>query len=180
MVYVQTRIKLENEVYKILRDFVIETNNRILTRRSDLVVIKRKKERNDDLSTNGFCRSSGPQSKNKRKQRDRKILELSLSSKKKKVWNMRMTGIPIEVCTLRTVPKGLKKKTGGIISEKQSMPLYQAYGCKERTKHKVANQMTRRQVKILTTVLTKKQNVQIIVWVNIRMCVKLRSKMFGL
>ena len=53
--------------------------------------------------------------------------------------------------------------------------LYQAYGCKERTKHRVANQMTRRQVKNLT----KKQNVLIIVLVIMRMWVKLRSKMFG-
>ena len=57
--------------------------------------------------------------------------------------------------------------------------LYQVYGCKERTIHRVANQTTKRQVKNLTTVITKKQNVQIIVLVNMRMCVKLRSKMFG-
>ena len=36
--------------------------------------------------------------------------------------------------------------------------LYQAYVCKERTKHRVVNQTTRRQVKNLTTALTKKKN----------------------
>ena len=48
--------------------------------------------------------------------------------------------------------------------------LYQAYGCKKRTKHRAINQMTRRQVKNLTTVLRikKKQNVQIIVLVNMK------------
>ena len=40
-----------------------------------------------------------------------------------------------------------------------SIVLYQAYGCKERTKHRVANQMTRRQVKNLT-VLTKKNKTK--------------------
>ena len=50
------------------------------------------------------------------------------------------------------------------------------YGCKERTKHRVANQ-TRRQVKNLTIILTnKKQKVQTIVLVNIKMSVKLRRK----
>ena len=52
----------------------------------------------------------------------------------------------------------------------------QANGCKERTKHRVANQ-TRRQVKNLTIILTnKKQKVQTIVFLNIRISVKLRRK----
>ena len=45
---------------------------------------------------------------------------------------------------------------------------------KKGQKHRVANQ-TRRQVKNLTN---KKQRVQIIVSVNMKMCVKLRRKMF--
>ena len=57
--------------------------------------------------------------------------------------------------------------------------LYQAYGSKERTKHRVANQTTRRQVKNLTIILTNKnQNVQTIVLVNMKLCVKSRRKMF--
>ena len=55
--------------------------------------------------------------------------------------------------------------------------LYQAYGCKERTKHRVANQ-TRRQVKNLTIVLTnKKQKVQTIVLVNTNVC-EIKKKIF--
>ena len=34
--------------------------------------------------------------------------------------------------------------------------LYQAYGCKERKKHRFTNQTTRRQVKNLTSALTKR------------------------
>ena len=46
----------------------------------------------------------------------------------------------------------------------------------ERTKHRVENQ-TRRQVKILTIILTnKKQKVRAIVLVNIKMSVKLIRK----
>ena len=59
--------------------------------------------------------------------------------------------------------------------------LYQAYGCKEMTKYRVANQTIRRQVKNLTTVLTNKRNknVLLIVLVSMRKCVTLRSKMIG-
>ena len=60
--------------------------------------------------------------------------------------------------------------------------LYRAYGCKERLKHTVTNQVTRRQVKNLTTVLAKrkkKQNVQIIVLANMKVCIKLRNKIFS-
>ena len=55
--------------------------------------------------------------------------------------------------------------------------LYQTYGCKERTKHRVGNQ-TRRQGKNLTIVLTnKKQKVQTIVggYENVR---EIEKKMF--
>ena len=57
--------------------------------------------------------------------------------------------------------------------------LYQADRCKEWIRQRVVNQTTRSQEKNLTIVLTKKQNVLIIVLGSIRMCVKLRSKMFG-
>ena len=51
----------------------------------------------------------------------------------------------------------------------------------KKGQHRTANQMTRRQMKILTTLLTKRRNknVLITVLVRVRMCVKLRSKMFG-
>ena len=51
----------------------------------------------------------------------------------------------------------------------------------KKGQNRVVNQMTRRQVKNLTTVLTekKKQNFQTIVLVNMKMCVKLRSKMLS-
>ena len=49
--------------------------------------------------------------------------------------------------------------------------LYQAYGCKERTKHKVIKQTRRRQMKNLTTVLTNKrnENVRIIALVGVNL-----------
>ena len=43
------------------------------------------------------------------------------------------------------------------------MLLYQVYGCKERAKHRVANQTTRRQVKNLTTVSTNKRNKNVLI-----------------
>ena len=53
---------LENEIHKILWDFEIQTDHLIQARKPDLMLINEKKE---NLSSSEFCRSSGPQSKNK-------------------------------------------------------------------------------------------------------------------
>ena len=58
-------------MHKILRDFKIETDYLILARRPDLELINKKK-RNYHLVD--FCHSSKPQSENKRKQKDWKVL----------------------------------------------------------------------------------------------------------
>ena len=63
---------LENETPKIPRAFEIQMDHSILARRPDLVLIN-KKEKN--LLSSGFFHSSRQYSKNKRKKKDRQILE---------------------------------------------------------------------------------------------------------
>ena len=62
-----------------------------------------------------------------------------------------------------------------------NLQLYQAYGCKERTKHKSckSNDYTTNEKFNNCINKEKKQNVQIIILVSIRRCVGLRRKMFG-
>ena len=60
-----------------------------------------------NLSTSGFCCPGEPQSKNQRKQMRDKYLDLA--RKLKKLWNMKVTVIPIVISVLRMIPKDLLK-----------------------------------------------------------------------
>ena len=75
---------LENETYKVLWDFKMQTDHLISTRRLDLVIVnnnnnnkkkkkkKRKKERKkENLLNSGLCRSGWPLSKTERKRKER-------------------------------------------------------------------------------------------------------------
>ena len=61
----------ENEMHKIFLDFEIEKDNLNLAKRLDLMIINKnkKKSKKECLSSRGFCRISGPQSENQRKQK---------------------------------------------------------------------------------------------------------------
>ena len=98
---------LENETHKILRDVEIQTDHRILARRPDRVIITKKKKR-ENLPTSGLCRPGGPQSKNQRKRKEREVLRPC--QRTKKMWNLRVTRIPIIFGALVTVPTILKKE----------------------------------------------------------------------
>ena len=60
--------------HKILWDCEIRTPPPIQVRKPDLVLISKKKQPKN-FPSSGFCRSSGPQSKNERKQKTRQIAE---------------------------------------------------------------------------------------------------------
>ena len=80
----------------------IQTGHLISTRKPDLVSIKKKKK---DLASNGFGRS-----RVKIKESENIDKYLNLAREQKKLWNMRVTVIPIVVCALGTVRKGLEVK----------------------------------------------------------------------
>ena len=56
---------LENKSYKILWDSEIQMGHLILARKTDLVLINKKR----NLLSNGFYHSSGPQRENKKAKR---------------------------------------------------------------------------------------------------------------
>ena len=94
IVYTKTRIRIREWDTKILRDFEIETDYLIPARRPDL---KKK-----ILPSSGLCRPRKPE----KKWEVRQVVKLCQRIKKK-LWNMRITVIPIEIGTLGTILKGL-------------------------------------------------------------------------
>ena len=70
MVYVQPRICPIEKSPKILWDFDIQTDHLISARRTNLEIVNKKKKK-ENLLNCGLCRSSGPQSKIKRKRKER-------------------------------------------------------------------------------------------------------------
>ena len=64
---------LENKTSKFFWDLEIQTDHRIRSTGPDLAVIT-KKEKKENLPSSGFWRYSIPQSENKRKRKNRKML----------------------------------------------------------------------------------------------------------
>ena len=95
----------ENERHKILWDFKIQTDHLILARRPDLMIVNKKKK----LPNCGLCCPGWPQSKIERKWKGA-VPRPCKGIEKKKLWNMKVTVIPILIGALGTVTKGLVKR----------------------------------------------------------------------
>ena len=61
---------LDNEMCEVLCDFKIKTDHQISATRLNLVIVT-KKEKKEKLPNRGLCRASRPQSKIKRKRKER-------------------------------------------------------------------------------------------------------------
>ena len=91
---------LENEDYKILWDFSIQTNHVIEARRPDLVVVD-KKERGCkiiDFAVPGDIRIEG-------KEKDKIEKYQDLGRELQKIWNVKVKIIPLVVGSLGAIPK---------------------------------------------------------------------------
>ena len=89
---------LENETHKILCDFQIQTDHLISARRPDLMIINKKK---NNLRNRGLCCPDCSQ-------------YLDLTRQLKKLWNMKVTIIPIVIGALSTVTQGLVLELDGL------------------------------------------------------------------
>ena len=89
---------LENETHKILWDFEIQTVNLISSRRSELVIVNKKKKKN------------ATDNRLKLKENEKRDKYLDLARELKKLWNMKVTVIPIVKLGLGTITKRLVKK----------------------------------------------------------------------
>ena len=92
----------ENDTHKLLWDFDIQMDHLISTRRQDLIIINKKKRKSAKLST--YCLGR-PQNETDRMWKE--IITLTLLENWKKLWNMKVTIIPIVVGAFGTITKGL-------------------------------------------------------------------------
>ena len=79
---------LENDTHKLLRDFNIQINILIPARRPDFIIIN--------------------------KEREKKEKYLDLTRELKKLWNLKVTIVPIVIGAFGTITKGLLKGPGDL------------------------------------------------------------------
>ena len=94
---------LENDSHKLLWDFNIQTDHLIPARRPDLIIINKRKRicKIVDLAV--------PDHRINLKESEKKDKYLDLARELKKLWNMKVTIVPIVIGALGTVTKGLLK-----------------------------------------------------------------------
>ena len=95
---------LEDDTHKLLWDFDIHTDHLISPRRPDLIIIKKKK---------GICKivdfAVSADHRIKLKEYEKKYKYLGLARELKKLWNMRVTIVPIVIGAFGPITKGLLK-----------------------------------------------------------------------
>ena len=98
----------ENDTYKLLWDFNILTDHLISARRPDLIIInKKKKKKKENLQNSRLYVPADHRIKLKNVKR--RISASTLLENWKKLWNTKVTIIPIVIGAFRTVTKGLLK-----------------------------------------------------------------------
>ena len=99
---------LENDTHKLLWDFDIHTDHQISARRPDLIITKKKKKKKMKI-----CKivdfAVPADHRIKLKECEKRDKYLDLARELKKLWNMKVTIIPIVIGAFGTVTKGLSK-----------------------------------------------------------------------
>ena len=95
---------LKNDTYKLLWDFNIQTDHQITARRPDFIIINKKKKicKIVDFAVPVDHRINLRESEKKDKY-------INLARELKKLWNMKVTIVPIVIGALGTITKGLLK-----------------------------------------------------------------------
>ena len=101
---------LVNDTHKLLWDFEIHTDHLISARRPDLIIINKKKKKK---KREGICKiidcAVPATNRIKLKEYEKKDKYLDPARELKKLWNMKVTIIPIVIGAFGTVTKGLLK-----------------------------------------------------------------------
>ena len=96
---------LENDTHKFLWDFDIHTDYLILARKPDLIIVNKKKKR--------ICKivdfAVPADHRIKLKECEKKDKYLDLARELKKLWNMKVSIVPIVIDCFGTVTEGLLK-----------------------------------------------------------------------
>ena len=96
---------LENDLHKFLWDFNIQTDHLIPARRPDHIIINNKKKRICKIVDFAFPVDH----RIILKESEKKDKYLDLARELKKLWNMKVTIVPIVIGALETINKGLLK-----------------------------------------------------------------------
>ena len=102
MVYANQAPVLENDTHKLLWDFNIQTNHLIQARRPDLIISNKKNYKIVHFAVPADHKINLKESEKKDKY-------LDLARELKKLWNMKVTIVPIVIGALGTIAKGLLK-----------------------------------------------------------------------
>ena len=97
---------LENDSHKLLRDFNIQTDHLIPARRPNLIIINKKKKKRI-CKTIDFAVPADHRINLKESEKKDKYLDLARELKK--LWNMKVTIVPIVIDAIGTITKGLLK-----------------------------------------------------------------------
>ena len=98
---------LENDTHKLLWDFDIQTDHLISARRPDLIIIAKKKKKKRRKSAKFVDFAVLADHRIKLKECEKRDKYLALARELKKIWNMKVTIIPIVIGAFGTVTKGL-------------------------------------------------------------------------
>ena len=105
---------LENDSHKLLWDFNIQTDHLIPARRPDLIIInKKEKKKEKKKKKKRICKivnfAVPADHRMNLKESEKKDKYLDLARELKKLWNMKVTFVPIVIGALGTITKGLLK-----------------------------------------------------------------------
>ena len=103
---------LENNAHKLLWDFDIHTNHLISARKPDLIIIKKtkNKKKQKEKRTSKIVDFAVPADhRTELKECEKKDKYIDLARELKKLWNMKVTIIPIVIGAFGTVTKWLLK-----------------------------------------------------------------------
>ena len=92
---------LENDSYKLLWDFNIQTDPQIPARRPDLIIINNKKKKKRVCKIVDFAVPADHRINLKESEKKDKYLDLARELKK--LWNMKVTIVPIVIGALGTI-----------------------------------------------------------------------------
>ena len=98
-------LSLENDTHKLLWDFDIITDHLIPARRPDLIIINNNKKKKKICKIVDFAVPAGHRIKLKECEKRDKYVDLARELKK--LWNMKVTIIPVMIGAFGTVTKEL-------------------------------------------------------------------------
>ena len=97
----------DNDLHKLLWDFNIQTDHLIPARRPDLIIITKKKKKKEKRICKIVDFAIAADHRINMKESEKKDNYLDLARGLKKLWNMKVTIVPIVIGALGTITKGL-------------------------------------------------------------------------